>query len=90
MPLTPSYPASTAVRDLENRLLGQASAWLGCSLRKWGPGVLGLAGRQLEASLFPLGLEGHPFSGRSDQMCWEGLPIAIATLQVFALTALVV
>lgn len=31
-----------------------------------------LTGRELGALLFPLGLVAHPYSGRSDQVCWEG------------------
>lgn len=76
MPCTLPDPVRTAVRDL----VGEQAAGLG-------PGLVGMYSQEVRprcagawpagergASLFPLGLVARPFSGRSDQMCWEGAP----------------
>lgn len=60
---------------LVSRLLGQAQGLVRMDSQEVRPRCAGawLAG-ELAASLFPLGLVARPFSGRSDQMCWEGAP----------------
>ena len=77
VPRTMPYPVHSVVRDLAGeQAAGPGPSLVRMSSQEVQPRCAGarLAGGELGASLFPLGLVAHPFSGRSDQMCWEGAP----------------